>query len=939
LCQVGHVDARLRCFHGHSPWYADASNLSLCQALLWVYATAGIDRRTEFSLAGSSSADDGLAPPPRDTSAGSASPRQNEALFRFLDDLTQATGESADADEILAITTKLTAQHLGLSNCAYADMDEDQDGFTIRGNWHGPDSPSIVGHYRLADFGTLAVQELGAGRPLIINDNLAEIAPEEAKTFQDIGIAATICMPLVKEGRLVALMAIHDRVPHRWSDYELTVIQEVTERSWAHVERVRSEAELRASNMRFQAAIRATRGVLWTNDAEGRMVGEQPGWQALTGQSYEEYQGYGWSKAVHPDDAQSTIEAWNEAVAGRKPFIFQHRVRRADGQWGTFSIRAEPILDDVGQVAEWVGVHTDITAERAAEHALREQSQTLQILNRTGAAIAAELDLERLVQSVTDAGVQITGAQFGAFFYNVLNEQGGSYMLYTLSGVDRSAFAGFPMPRATAVFGPTFAGEGVIRSPDITADPRYARNAPYSGMPDGHLPVRSYLAVPVASRSGDVIGGLFFGHSDPDIFSAQSEAVMVGLAAQAAIGIDNARLFQAVERARATLEQRVEERTAELEEVHDALRQSQKMEAIGQLTGGMAHDFNNLLTVIRGSADVLRRRDLTEEKRRRYVDAISDTADRAASLTGQLLAFARRQALKPEVFDTAARIQGIAEMLRSVLGARVLLTLEEECGDCYIEADVSQFETALVNLAVNARDAMDGEGELKIRISRVKARDGRDMVAVSTSDTGEGIPADEIGRIFEPFYTTKELGKGTGLGLSQVYGFVTQSKGEINVDSRVGEGATFTLLFPQADRLPIKGEAAASRGGRAEQAGKGTILIVEDNPQVGEFVEQMLADLEYETRLACRAEDALDILENEAAHFDLIFSDVVMPGMNGVEFGMIVRERWPELPVVLTSGYSNVLADDHSHGFILLHKPYSAEALTRTIREALEESA
>ena len=255
----------------------------------------------------SASAKDADAPSER-ASADEAI-RQSEALFRFLDALARATGPCADADEVLAITTRLTAEHLGLSNCAYADMDKDQDGFTIRGNWHRPDSPSIVGHYRLADFGTMAVRELGAGRPLVINDNLAEIAPEEAQTFQDIGIAATICMPLVKHGRLVALMAIHDRAPHRWSDYELTVIREVTERSWAHVERVRSEAELRASNRRFAAAIRAIRGVLWTNDAEGRMIGDQPGWQALTGQSYQDYQGHGWAEAVHPEDAQPTIDA------------------------------------------------------------------------------------------------------------------------------------------------------------------------------------------------------------------------------------------------------------------------------------------------------------------------------------------------------------------------------------------------------------------------------------------------------------------------------------------------------------------------------------------------------------------------------------------------------------------------------------------------------
>ena len=602
-----------------------------------------------------------------------------------------------------------------------------------------------------------------------------------------------------------------------------------------------------------------------------------------------------------------------------------------------FSIRAEPIVDDSDEVVEWVGVHTDITAEREADEKLREQSQTLEILNRTGATLAAELDLERLVQGVTDAGVQLTGAAFGAFFYNVINDEGGSYMLYTLSGVDRAAFADFPMPRATAVFGPTFAGSDVIRSADITADPRYGRSAPYHGMPKGHLPVRSYMAVPVVSRTGDVIGGLFFGHPERGVFSAQSEAVMIGLAAQAAIGIDNARLFQAVESARLTLEQRVAERTSELEQAHDALRQSQKMEAIGQLTGGIAHDFNNLLTVIRGSTDVLRQRDLPEEKRRRYIDAISDTADRAAALTGQLLAFARRQALKPEVFDVSERVAAIADMLRSLLGARVQLTLEMDCSGCHVEADVSQFETALVNLAINARDAMDGAGELEIRVRPVDGGDGKEMVAVSARDTGRGIPPDEFERIFEPFYTTKEPGKGTGLGLSQVYGFVAQTKGDLKVDSNVGEGTTFTLSFPRVDAAPEQLQVGEDEAKRV-QAAKGGILLVEDNPQIGEFVEQLLGDLGYETRHVSNAKEALALIEAGAVPIDLVFSDVVMPGMSGVELGTIIRQRWPRLPVVLTSGYSSVLAEDHSHGFALLHKPYSAEALTRTIREALAQA-
>jgi CheY-like chemotaxis protein/two-component sensor histidine kinase len=355
------------------------------------------------------------------------------------------------------------------------------------------------------------------------------------------------------------------------------------------------------------------------------------------------------------------------------------------------------------------------------------------------------------------------------------------------------------------------------------------------------------------------------------------------------------------------------------------------MEAIGQLTGGIAHDFNNLLTVIRGSADVLRREGLSEEKRRRYVDAISDTADRAARLTGQLLAFARRQALRPEVFDAGLRIKSISEMLRSVLGSRIRLEIDGDCPDCFVEADTAQFETAIVNMSVNARDAMDGEGDLKIAISR-QAEEGIEFVCVEVADTGHGIEPERVSRIFEPFFTTKEVGKGTGLGLSQVYGFAKQSDGEIRVESRVGVGTTFRLLLPARDDRP----SAASKGNAAATPQKGgRVLIVEDNADVRSFATDLLSDLGYEAEVAASAQAALELL-NSGATFDVVFSDVVMPGMSGIDFALLLRRHSPELPVVLTSGYSHVLVEDGRHGFPLLQKPYSADAVASALHEAQE---
>jgi signal transduction histidine kinase/CheY-like chemotaxis protein len=593
-----------------------------------------------------------------------------------------------------------------------------------------------------------------------------------------------------------------------------------------------------------------------------------------------------------------------------------------DGTFYPVAFTASPLLDQSG-----VSVGTVIEAHNI-EQEKAKQAQ-FDILNQTGQALAAELELDRVVQIVTDAGVRLSGAKFGAFFYNVIDEAGESFLLYTLSGAERADFDAFGHPRATEVFAPTFKGEGVVRSDDITSDPRYGKNPPHDGMPQGHLPVRSYLAVPVTSRSGEVIGGLFFAHPEPGVFGEDSERLLLGLAGQAAIAIDNARLFEAAQRANQNLEQKVIERTRELEIASEALRQSQKMEAIGQLTGGIAHDFNNLLTVIRGSADVLRRDGLNEEKRRRYVDAISDTADRAARLTGQLLAFARRQALRPEVFDAGLRIASTAEMLRSVLGSRIRLEIDADCRDCFVEADAAQFETAVVNMAVNARDAMNGEGELRIAVHRV-TEEQRDFVCVQVVDTGQGIEPEALSRIFEPFFTTKEVGKGTGLGLSQVYGFAKQSDGEVVVKSDVGTGSTFRLLLPARDEEPNL-LAAPKRSSPPIEGGK--VLIVEDNADVRTFAVDLLHDLGFEADVADSASAALEQLSSGAS-YDVIFSDVVMPGMNGVELAKAIRQNSPNMPIVLTSGYSHVLVEEGQHGFPLLQKPYSAETVARALYEA-----
>ncbi|MGR0136262.1 GAF domain-containing protein [Pseudomonas rhodesiae] len=566
----------------------------------------------------------------------------------LLDAIGNAVANANDAQAIMTDTTRLLAEHLQVSNCAYADMDADEDGFTIRDNWTAPGSPSIIGRYSLAAFGERAVKCLRAGEPLVIHNNLRELPPHEAEQFQTLGVTATICMPLIRNGRLTALMAVHDKVARPWSHYDLAVLREVTERSWAYIERVRADADVRA-----------------------------------------------------------------------------------------------------------------------------------------GLAAYAELNT--------------------------------------------------------------------------------------------------------------------------------------------------------------TLEQRVEERTLALAQTEAALRQSQKLEAIGQLTGGVAHDFNNLLTIIRSSVDFLRQPGLSEERRQRYMSAVSDTVERASKLTSQLLAFARRQPLNPEVFDVGQRVQNIGEMLESVTGARIQVRVELPTQPCFARIDSSQFETALINIALNARDAMDGHGTLTLRLTgqqplpRIRGEAGsrQPHIAIALADTGPGIPGDTVERIFEPFFTTKAVGKGTGLGLSQVFGFAKQSGGNIDVASTLGQGSVFTLYLPQVAAQDSTQHRPQDEPTPVHDTTQCHVLIVEDNLEVGRFASQILQDLGYQTTWATDAEHALRLAGPQALAFDAVFSDVVMPGMTGVAMAKELRQRRADLPVVLTSGYSEELADSGYEGFEFLPKPYSADQVSRVLIKAI----
>jgi len=641
----------------------------------------------------------------------------------------------------------------------------------------------------------------------------------------------------------------------------------------------RSSGTLFDSELRFRALVTASSTSVY------RM---SPDWQELrelTGQGFlEDTQQpiQRWlDKYIAAEDRPRVLAAVASAVAERSIFELEHRVRLPGGRFGWTLSRAVPIFDANGDILEWFGAAMDVTQQHEMTARLRESEAAFKTIANT---------VPQLVWVTDQAG---HFEFFNKRWHDYFDPAGHSrdYATFTRQCVhaDDALAASTAFTQARAC-GEVYESEHRLRRHDGSYRWFMVRAQPYRDPETGAL-LRWYgTSVDVHDR-----------HSAEDQLRSFNEE----------------------------LEVQVQAGSRELQAAEAQMRQMQKLEAIGQLTGGVAHDFNNLLTVIRNSAELMRRKPLPPERQQRYLDAILDTADRAAKLTSQLLAFARRQALRPEVFAVGFQVQQIAEMLRSIVGTRMQIKVQAPAQQCYVEADLNQFETALVNLVVNARDAMQAEGNISIAISAASGQ-----VSIAINDDGHGIAAADMERIFDPFYTTKEVGKGTGLGLSQVYGFVHQSGGTVAVQSTPGKGSTFTVSLP-AVAAPDPAQAEPQLPETPQP--KGHVLVVEDNTQVREFTASLLEDMGYTTRQAADADTALALLEVGRERFDLVLSDVVMPGTSGVELAHTLRQRWPELPVVLTSGYSQALAGDAHHGFELLNKPYSVDQLLRAFEVVMKQ--
>jgi PAS domain S-box-containing protein len=369
----------------------------------------------------------------------------------------------------------------------------------------------------------------------------------------------------------------------------------------------------------------------------------------------------------------------------------------------------------------------------------------------------------------------------------------------------------------------------------------------------------------------------------------------------------------------------------QLEKIQRQLAESQKLDALGQLTGGVAHDFNNLLMILSGNIHVLKRLVGEDPKGIRAIQSLETAARRGAALTSQLLTFARRQRVNPEAIDVARRLEAMRQILDTGLGGVVQLAIEAEPDVWPVTVDTAEFETALVNLVINARDAMPDGGMVTIRAKNITLRDEAnpgDHVAITVADNGVGIAPDVVSKVFDPFFTTKPVGKGTGLGLSQVHGFVHQAGGTISLSSELGRGTIFTICLPRGKPERPSKEQAMGAGGT------GTVLLVEDNPDVAHASSGLLEQLGYAVRWVPDADAALKEIGHDG--IDLVLSDIVMPGqIDGLRLAHLIRELRPALPILLATGYSEAAQKVRSD-FPILHKPYQIHELSRALAKLTE---
>jgi PAS domain S-box-containing protein len=808
------------------------------------------------------------------------------------------------------------------------------------------------------------------------------------RTLQEVGYVRYDDYPLLaKDGRQIDAEFVSNT-------YDVNGVRKIQCNIRDITVQKRAVHALAASEERYRTLMAAMTAIVWNMPASGDFETEQPGWTAFTGQTFDELRGNGWLKAIHPEDRQNTAKVWTAAYTERIDYKVEHRLRRADGAYRQMAVRAMPIFEASGAVREWVGVHTDMTDQRRAEEAVRASEERFRAFMDHSPAAADIKDAEGRLLYVNaawrrqfapepidwqgktnyDYWPRETADLFGLSDLRCLAENAAIEVeeaAYTASHEER-IFLVMKVPfldgglrriggmawditdrvhaeaalrlrdRAiqAATQGITITDAGQADNPVIYVSPSFER-------------ITGYKPEQVLGRNLRFLQGP---DTDPAVVARLRAAVAAGEPCSVEFRnyrndgtpFWNALSISPVRDAAGHLTHfvGVQADVTGRRDLEEQFRQAQKMEAFGQLAGGVAHDFNNLLTIINGYGDIVLRGLAPDDKLRGFVKEIIIAGERSAALTAQLLAFSRKQVVVLKVLDLNTVVLDTEKMLRRIIGEDIDLvtSLAEDTGA--VRADSGQLEQVLLNLAVNARDAMPQGGKLTIETKNVELGNGQaklhldarpgSYVLLAASDTGCGMTEEVKKRIFEPFFTTKGVGGGTGLGLATVFGIVSQADGHVEVFSEVNVGTSFKIYLPRLNKA-VKPRSHSHMD--TIPRGTESILLVEDEVGLRGLLHQVLNACGYAVSAAASGIKALQLAQEHIGLFDLIVTDVVMPGMSGRQMVEQLVARYPKAKVIYMSGYT----DDAviRHGILheqapYLQKPFSPAKLAIKVREVLD---
>ena len=690
---------------------------------------------------------------------------------------------------------------------------------------------------------------------------------------------------------------------------------------------------------RLAAVVESSDDAIMSKTLEGIITTWNKGAERIFGYTESEIVGRSVTMLIPSGMAHEEENILSRLKRGERLEHYETRRQRKDGTIFDASLTVSPLRDPSGKIIGASKILRDISGRKRAEEALREEYAVVETLNAVAGALATELELEKIVQIITDAGTRISRAQFGAFFYNRVDEKGESYTLYTLSGASRAAFEKFPMPRATAIFGPTFRGESVVRLDDVRKDPRFGRNAPFHGMPAGHLPVVSYLAVPVFARTGAVLGGLFFGHADVGVFKERDEKVVVALAAQAAAAMETARLYLAEQQARTAAEQANKTKDDFLAALSHELR-TPLTPVLALLTS--LEDEATLPPALAADLETVRR---NVELETRLIDDLLDLT----RITRGKLELHREHIAIGQLIENA-----INTCLPDLTAKHLQLVRDLENPGQKLFVDGARITQVLWNLLKNSIKFTPAGGTITVKL-RFSNAGPNGVVSVVVHDTGIGIPAEQIAHVFDAFEQggrriTQQFG-GLGLGLAISKAIVDAHHGTIEGASEGADrGSTFTLTLPceagkeSPSPLVTAHSAPATRSATTPPMPKSPthrILLVEDHVDTAAVIVRLLGRSGYEVLHAGTVAAALAIADQEmqGAGLDLVMSDVGLPDGSGQDLMRILSKKY-QLRGIALSGFG--MEADHAQSLAAgfshhLTKPINMTTLRSTLAEMLAE--